>query len=142
MLKRSISRFLLILASILWLFHAIVPHHHHNSQACLVPEPCQHDSYLHHEESCSHEHDNNTTSTCVFNQLAIIPQPIIRGNSILPEPLLIDLDLDYIQAILAYTHAIVFTSLKTHPVFIHSESSALYLAFIGHSIGLRAPPSV
>lgn len=144
MLKRSIAIFLLMLASTVWLAHAILPHHHHNSQACLQTERCQHnkDYHAHTPESNSHDHDHNTTSNCVLYQLAIVPQPILKANSGFPESPSIDTYFDFIQAIVAYTHSIAFVSPKTHTVYLNSVSKTLYLEYIGQSLGLRAPPAV
>jgi len=144
MLKRSIAIFLLVLASTVWLTHAILPHHHHNSMACLVDDHCQHDSkyYSHSPESDSHEHDNNSSSHCVLNQSAIVPQPVFKSNSGFPEPPQFDIDLDFIQAIIGNTYSAALLSPKTHTVYLNRVSTELYLAYIGQSLGLRAPPAV
>ena len=144
MLKRNIAIVLLMLASTVWLTHAILPHHHHTSLACLVTEHCQHDEnyHSHSQESNSHDHDNNTSPNCVLDQLAIVPQPILKANSGFPESPSIDTYFDFIQAIVAYTHSIAFVSPKTHTVYLNSVSTTLYLAYIGQSLGLRAPPTV
>lgn len=144
MLKRSIAIFLLMLASTVWLTHAILPHHHHNSQACLQAEYGQHnkDYHAHTPESNSHNHDHNTTSNCVLYQLAIVPQPILKGNGGVTEPPQFDTDYGFFQAVVAYTHSVVFISPKPHTLYINSVSTSLCLAFIGQSLGLRAPPAV
>ncbi len=141
-MKRSIATFLLVLASTIWLAHAIVPHHHHQSQACLITKHCQHD----HEhqsgqpETDPHKHDNNTTAECSLHQLAIVPQPVYKSGGGFPESAESGTDFDFIQAIISYTHSISFLSPKTHAVYLGNESISLYLASIGHSQGLRAPP--
>jgi hypothetical protein len=144
MLKRSIAIFLLTLASTVWLAHTIFPHHHHKSQACLVAEHCQHDyDHRHHSaETDSHEHPNNTTSTCTLDQLAIVPQPIFKGINGIPKTHHSDTDYSFFQAIVAYTHSIVYLSPKPHSSYINRVSTRLYLVFIGQSLGLRAPPAV
>ena len=144
MMKRSIAIFLLVLASAVWLAHAILPHHHHNSLVCLVTEHCQHDkdNHAHNPESNPHDHDNNSSSHCVLNQSAIVPQPVFKSNNGFPEPPQFDIDLDFIQAIIANTYSASLLSRKTHAVYLESVSTTLYLVFIGQSLGLRAPPAV
>jgi len=144
MLKRSIAIVLLVLASAVWLTHAIIPHHHHNLQVCLVTEHCQHDKnyHAHNPESNSHNHHNNSSSNCVLGQSAIVPQTILKANSGFPESPSVDTYFDVIQAIVAYTHSIAFISPKTHTVYLNRVSTGLYLAYIGQYLGLRAPPAV
>jgi len=144
MMKRSIAIFLIALASTIWLTHAILPHHHHNSQACLVKEHCQHDTNHRgqNSESNSHNHDNNSSSHCVLNQSAIVPQPVFKINNGFPEPPQFDIDLDFIQAIIANTYSASLLSRKTHAVYLARVSTTLYLVSIGQSLGLRAPPTV
>jgi len=143
MLKRSIAIFLFMLASTVWLTHAILPHHHHNSLVCLVTEHCRHDNdyHDHSSESGSHNHDNNVFSNCVLNQLAIVPQPIFKSNSGFPEPPQFDIDPDFIQTIPANTFSALLSS-KANTVYPKSVSTTLYLAYIVQSQGLRAPPAV
>ena len=144
MTKRSIAIFLLVLASTVWLTHAILPHHHHNSQACLQTEHCEHDRdhQAHSPESRSHDHDNTKSSNCVLGQSAIVPQTILKAKSGFPESPSVDTYFDLIQAIIAYTHSIAFISPKTHTVYLNRVSTKCYLAYIGQSVGLRAPPAV
>jgi hypothetical protein len=144
MMKRSIAIFLLILASTIWLTHAILPHHHHNSQVCLAKEHCQHDNDHrdHNRESSSHNHDNSPSTHCVLNLSAIVPQPVFKSNSGFPEPPQFDIDLDFIQAIIANTYSASLLSRKTHAVYLARVSTTFYLVSIGQSVGLRAPPTV
>jgi len=144
MLKRSIATFLLVLAGTVWLAHAILPHHHHNSLACLVDEHCQHDNkfHSHSPETDSHEHDDNSSTHCVLNQSAIVPQPVFKSNSGFPEPPQFDIDIDFIQAIIANAYSAALLSPKTHTVYLESVSTTLYIVSIGQSLGLRAPPAV
>lgn len=144
MLKRSIAISLLVLASTVWLAHAILPHHHHNSMACLVTEHCRHDNdiHTHNPESGSHDHDNSKSSNCTLNQSVIVPQSGLKGYSGIAASPANGSYLDFIQAIVAYTHSIAFLSPKTHTVYLNSVSTKLYLASIGKSLGLRAPPEV
>jgi len=144
MMKRSIAIFLLVLANAVWLTHAILPHHHHNSQACLSINHCRHDkeNKSHTPETDSHQHDNNPTTKCNLNQSAIVPQPVFKSNSGFPEPPQFDIDLDFIQAIIANTYSASLLSRKTLAVYLESVSTTLYLVSIGQSLGLRAPPTV
>lgn len=143
-MKRSIAICLLVLASSIWLAHAIIPHHHHQSQVCLLTKHCQHDHDHQSDqpETDSHKHDNNTTSECSLNILAIVPQPIFKSGVGFPEPPQFDTGFDLIQAIITRTHAFVLLSPVTHTDYIDSESTTLYLASLGKSLGLRAPPAV
>jgi len=142
--KRSIAIFLLFFASTIWLAHAIVPHHHHKTQACLQAKHCFHESRHHSNfpETDSHHHDSNTSSNCSLNQSAIVPQPILKSNRGLQETPQFNSDNDFIQVIIIHTYFSALLSSKTHTVFLNRVSKTLYLLSIGHSFGLRAPPAV
>jgi hypothetical protein len=144
MMKRSIATILIVLASTIWLAHAVIPHHHHQSQACLITKHCQHDHdhQAGQPETDPHQHDNKTTTECSLNQLAIVPQPVFKCGSLFPKPLQSDTDYDFIQSLISYTNSVSFLSPKTHAVYLDNEPASFYLTFIGHSSGLRAPPAV
>lgn len=135
---------LLVVASAIWLAHAIVPHHHHETKACLITKHCQHD-HDHQSgqpETDPHKHDNNTTTECSLHQPAIVPQPVFKSGGGFSEPTESDTYFDLIQVIISCTNSISFLSPKTHAVYLGNKSTSLYLASIGHSQGLRAPPVV
>lgn len=143
-LKHTIAVFTLLLSSTIWLAHAILPHHHHQSQACLLTEHCRgdHDHHSGLPETDPHKHDNNTTSECSLNQLAIVPPPVFKSGNGFPEPPRYDYDIDIILTIIACVNSFSFISPQIHIVCIESEPVSLYLAAIGQSQGLRAPPAV
>ena len=75
MIKRTIAIALLILANIIILAHAVVPHHHHNKQVCLVNSHCINESFTdkHGTNQDSHSHDGeNNSDDCVLKLPVVI----------------------------------------------------------------------
>lgn len=144
MLKRPTAIFILLLASLLWLCHAVVPHHHHNSLICLVAEHCNHDSDRCAQSSVAnhHKHDHNSTTGCVLNHLAIVPQNLIKNNYRISKPLQFIHDIDYLQAIQICTNTINYFLSENKSKYLTCPSTKQYIATIGQSHGLRAPPKV
>jgi hypothetical protein len=71
MINRTTAVAFLMLANILLLAHAVVPHHHHNHQVCFVNSHCNHDdpTHEHDRNRDSHSHDGeNNHDNCVLKE--------------------------------------------------------------------------
>lgn len=73
MTKRTAILFIL-LANIVLLAHAVLPHHHHKQQVCIEGSHCEEEEDISQTTAHGHQHDNHTNSaTCVLKQAVIIP---------------------------------------------------------------------
>jgi hypothetical protein len=76
MIKKLAAYSLILIANIVLLAHAVIPHHHHHLVVCIVNTHCHDDSLAHNHDFSpkDHEHDGNTNSnTCVLKQAVVIP---------------------------------------------------------------------
>ena len=94
MLKRAIAILFISISNFVLLAHVIIPHHHHETEVCIVNTHCKNISNAHDHElnKDSHEHDGNSESDyCLLKQLVLIPTQ--RGTQDLNESdLLVDTD--------------------------------------------------
>lgn len=123
--------------------HAVVPHHHHKSEVCIVNTHCQSDNDLneHIDVDHNHEHDRKSNQeNCFLKEVVIIP-----SNRLIKEFNTLDwsdnnLKCNVFQSVLAnnYLKSII-------PVFIlnlqQNQSASEYIFFATRALGLRAPPS-
>ena len=75
MFRKSISYVFLLIANIVLLVHAVVPHHYHQWQVCVESSHCKRDGITHHQDSSAnpHEHDEADSSACALKQAVILP---------------------------------------------------------------------
>lgn len=78
MLKRTTAYTFIILAGLLFLAHAVVPHHHHDNHICFVKKHCANDNLKDdhgtNDKSHSHSHDgDNDSDHC------ILKAPVVLG---------------------------------------------------------------
>ena len=85
MIKRYSAVFFILMANIIFLAHAVLPHHHHKGEVCFVDSHCKTDSKAHkhttskhnHKHATkehSHDHDGNTDEqNCRLKQEVILP---------------------------------------------------------------------
>jgi hypothetical protein len=79
MIKKITAYSFILLANIVLLAHAVVPHHHHETQVCIEKTHCETDFEAHkhqpNEENHkhNHEHDGNNGSLCVLKQAIVLP---------------------------------------------------------------------
>ncbi len=66
MIKRVTAIFFILLANIMLLANAVIPHHHHNREVCIVSSHCQTDdkAHKHNTNEHSHKHDGNKNAEC------------------------------------------------------------------------------
>jgi hypothetical protein len=139
--KKTAFLFLLV-ANLVLLVHAVIPHHHHSLEICITDSNCQ-DACENHEHSnsnCDHT-GNETDDCCVLNQLILLPGNNMRqetnctiGDDFNPP-------FDSTPIILSYTDFNVGPKNIKAKVPIPVIQSA-YTQFVVLSSGLRAPPVV
>lgn len=70
MMKRRISTLMILLANMLILAHAVVPHHHHNKVFVAIVNILDHDAQdiFNHEHGHEHHHDGGSDHTAALQQ--------------------------------------------------------------------------
>lgn len=141
MLKKLTAYSFILLANIVLLAHAVVPHHHHQSIACVESSHCQDDNiaHKHNAPADNHQHDGSSSANCILKQAVIVPSN--QGKN---ETDCVFCSLNHsldLQFTLPYTgnEAIIpiFSIVASIPDVSFSFSS-----YITTSLGLRAPPLV
>ncbi len=141
MIRKTTAYLFIILANIVLLGHAVIPHHHHEQQLCIKNKYCQNDAKAHHHESSEkdHQHDGKNAPNCILKQLVILPSNQGRNecNCFTTSE---DHEDDF--------QFILFTNNFESNYFVFSNVSSKihftphYSAFLIPSSGLRAPPTV
>ena len=140
MINKVAALFFILIANIILLANAAIPHHHHKSEVCIVGSHCKADEHKTDGHKHGHDGDNNADH-CVLNQVFIIPanqvkQEIksldfsdntINHNQFQANPI----DLELISLVSIYL-------LKTQPSLLFSS----YCRYVQSSLGMRAPPIV
>ena len=144
MIKRTAAASFLLLAGIIFLGHAVVPHHHHGNLICFVKSHCT-DEYPagdHGSSPDSHHHDGQEgPDQCLLKDPVIVSSnqtgaglkiTDLKGSQPFSESLFACLKTDdpWLQA------TDLLHSLSLPPVIFH------YLSLSSCSPGLRAPPIV
>ena len=144
MIKRVPAILFIILANIVLLAHAFIPHHHHEKEVCIVSSHCESDSDSHNHDSANHKHHHhgeNNVDGCVLQQILISPQNKIKHEI---KRVNLDNDLfhtDSFQALLIGNHFVLASFLdlpKTEPPILFFT----YQNYAGKVTGMRAPPLV
>jgi hypothetical protein len=144
MIRKRTAIFLILIANIVLLAHAVVPHHHHKSQVCIVSCHCQADCQDHNNNLPGHnnQHDgNNESDCCVLKQAVAIPSNLVKQDfrgfdSDNNHP-----DFDGFQCVLFDNELDIFEPIDSSVAKLQFLSSN-YSHFVNTSIGLRAPPIV
>jgi hypothetical protein len=144
MIRKRTAILFILLANIVLLVHAVVPHHHHKSLVCVESNHCQSDNSAHNHSTAAHDHEHDGsagTENCVLKQAVVIPV-----NSVKPEFRCLGCDDNHspfvhLQAILFGNEFNSFVpkiiSIAQIPLKTSSHSN-----FVSSSLGLRAPPIV
>lgn len=139
MIKKLTAFSFILIANLVLLAHAVLPHHHHEQQVCIERTHCVEDVTIHSLNSTdNHQHDGSDSTTCVLKQAVIIPSSQTRfinncdncsDNHIH----------DYIiLSNLGYEHTQFVSEIVTHI----PEFPSFYTTFVTPTLGLRAPPTV
>jgi len=142
MVKRVKSYIFLVIANVIFLAYAVIPHHHHQEQLCVLTSHCHNDLEAQKHHSCDdqHEHDNNQ-HVCALNQPALKPSNqtkqeckcFVFNHNHTPSPLL------FTQFIFAGTEEFRPSLCAAYRV---PDISGTYSDIVVASLGLRAPPAV
>lgn len=144
MIRKITAIFLILLANIVLLVHAVVPHHHHQEQVCIVNEHCQNDSLAHEHNTPEHNHEHdgeNSSESCALKQAVVIPANLVRQEFKC-------LGCDDNHSTFVHFHAILFSNefIPFVPKVVSNEQIPLitysHSNFVSASLGLRAPPAV
>lgn len=141
-MMKKIVNILFLMLTTLFVAHAVMPHHHHNSMICIERSHCADDkkAHEHSEETNQHQHDGNKdTQTCILKQIIITnlnnqTQKVckcVNCNNNFPIILIAILfsDFDY--------YSVKITDFS----YFHIIQSD-YSVFVPKCFGLRAPPIV
>ncbi len=143
MLKRITAILLLLLANTALLAHAVIPHHHHSNVAvCISKSCCEHDTDVHDlYPDGTHECEHSKHSCCVLEKADVVEPNTSKHEcgDILCSTFGHD-DLSLFQAVLP--HDSIFEPDRLGGVPFRQKPPVLsgYIAIVGTSIGLRAPP--
>ena len=144
MIKKTIAVASIMLASIVLLAHAIVPHHHHNKHVCLVKSHCTNDNNKdeHGSTDKSHSHDGeNNPDHCVLKESEAVLSDQWKSNFKFENNRSDRSGLDdYHYNLLNSSTEFVIHFLFSYIHERHPDCS--FSALITTSPGLRAPPSL
>jgi len=144
MIKRTTAFVFLVLASILVLTHAVVPHHHHGNQICFVNNHCINDNLKneHGTNGKNHTHDGDGSSPdCILKEPALLSSYQWKTDLRSFNQTSGSSDMD------GFLFTIPDNTTEPHFTFQASfiserSSDCLYTSLVSNSLGLRAPPVV
>jgi len=132
-----------MLAGILLVAHAVIPHHHHNKQICLERSHCIHDDLKveHGTNTGSHSHDGeNSHDDCVLK----IPVVVLSNQGKTDFRFINDTDRSGLDVF--HDNLVVISTEFPIPVlssYVYERvTDSLYPSLVAASLGLRAPPAV
>ncbi|MBW6502246.1 MAG: hypothetical protein K0B05_12710 [Bacteroidales bacterium] len=144
MIKRTTAFAFLMLAGLLLLAHAVIPHHHHDKQICFVTPHCLHDESAdeHDKNQLGHSHDEeNDPDDCVLKNPVVLYSNQWRT----------DYKFYNISSSLSAFDDSQYSLLngrKEFPIpvlspFVYEHfTNCSYSVLVAASLGLRAPPVV
>lgn len=144
MFKRVTPIVFIMLANILLLAHAVLPHHHHHKQVCLVQSHCINDNIStgHSTGKESHNHDGeNNQDDCVLKELIAIPSNDWKQEFKFTASDYHQQDNDAFHYNLLNIGEEAITAIFLQSVSVH-EIKYSYSYYVSTSLGLRAPPIV
>ncbi len=144
MIKRTTAIVFVLLANLLYLAHAVVPHHHHNKLVCLGES-----QGLIHSNSSGHSHDNDSdnhdgkdnSDECILKELTALPsnewkqELKFSANDYNPD----DKIAFFNSSLFIGEDAFIPLILQFIPVHYINSSFSFY---VSSSLGLRAPPII
>lgn len=141
MIRKSLSILFILLANIILLVHAVIPHHSHQSEVCIGDSHMQ-DHRMALNNCSNHNHSNEQeVEDCALNQVVVIRSQQLRteikcfdcvdnfSQKIDIQSVLLNKSFDPLFSINILNHK--------PPVF-----TSIYFTFVCSSVGLRAPPVV
>jgi len=141
MIKKLTAYSFLIIANIILLAHAVIPHHHHESVVCVEQKHCQDDAIPHNHNVAehNHQHDGNKNSTsCILKQSFVVPTS--QGKQLKSCDNCSDNHNHdfYTLSNIGYCDLQPVSNVVTY----YPVHSSYLLSFVTSTLGLRAPPTV
>ncbi len=131
----------MMLANIILLAHAVIPHHHHKDDICIVNSLYQQEKELHNhfdaKEDCEHDGDSDYQICVLKNQAVAVPQKSIKQ--------VYNTQNDHdsypgYQAIQPDLRSEIH--LSGNPVVTQNNTPETQFSFLNSCLSLRAPPVV
>jgi hypothetical protein len=146
MSKKGTAIFFILLANIIILAHAVVPHHHLPHQNCLITSQCPEDKNGHHHpvSDIDHNHDNDNKSDnerCLLNKIIGLPINNVRQICGCNFHTNLHPDLGGFHAILVFFKFECIVPIITANSQLYLLTFA-YTSYASSVLGLRAPPTV
>ena len=138
MIKKTAIPFFLVLANVILLAHAVIPHHNHAEIICFNLSHCHTDKEDASDRSCdSHQHDSDTDSNCILKQVVLLPNNLSKE---VPENICINQENqpDFAGILQESVHSIPI-AVSYHPAKPFNFL-ACFIKPLSGSSGLRAPP--
>jgi hypothetical protein len=139
MIKNLTAYRFIIVANIVLMAHAVLPHHHHQSVVCVESSHCRDNNNAHNHNSPedNHQHDGNTSTNCILKQAVIVSSN--QGKN--------ETDLVFNSHCHSLDLHLAFTGTKDIiPIFriiaLVTDVSFSFSSYLTTSLGLRAPPIV
>jgi len=132
-----------MLANLVLLAHAVVPHHHHDKLVCFKHSHCNHDGLVdeHGTNQDNHSHDgDNDHDNCVLRE------PIVVFSNQWKSDLILNITTDLSD--LDDFHYNLLNSSPDFQILVLSKFlyergiNGSYSSLVSSSLGLRAPPVV
>ncbi|MCF8372190.1 MAG: hypothetical protein K9H64_11250 [Bacteroidales bacterium] len=140
--KRIAALFFILLANITLLALAVIPHHHHETEICVVPSHCDEEGEIHDHDVARHDHEHDgesKTQYCVLNQVYVVPSKEFNSEIKCLDKTNNSSTYTPFQAVLLNVDLISFDTkclAKEKPPLLFW----CYLQRIQTSCGMRAPP--
>jgi uncharacterized protein DUF6769 len=143
MVNRLVAIIVILFANVMLLANIAIPHHHHESEICIVGSHCDFDDHSQNSEADDHHHNHSTNTNsdhCALNQVYIIPADNIKQDFV---NILFSCNKNQFPSILALifneeARDITPVINNRHLFFNHYA----YFEYIVESKGLRGPPLV
>jgi len=143
MIRRLTAILFIMLASILLVAHAVVPHHHHNKQICFERSHCIHDDLTHEHGtnpgSHSHDGENNHEDCVLKDPVVVLSNESKPDFRFINENVLSGLD-GFHDYLLNNSTEFLIPALSSY--VYERVTDSLYPSLLSASLGLRAPPAV
>lgn len=141
MIKKLTAYSFILVANIVLLAHAVLPHHHHEQQVCIERTHCTSDTdaHVHNTDAKDHQHDGNSNTTaCVLKQAILIPSTQSRTLNNCDNCSDNHNHDFYILSNFGYVDLQPVLQVVTY----NPEFPSFFISFVTTSLGLRAPPIV
>lgn len=130
-MKKSFAISFLFLATVIFMAHAVVPHHHHGRSSCFDASHCQDDE----DFSADHDHSHgNSGYTFCHLLLEMVPETNDYKLKVAIS--------DFQPLLFVVPQLLYLTNLDTELIFLLRDvfHQPLYDFIVVNSQGLRAPP--